>query len=54
VPDTNVIVSSELSTSHKSPNKDFIERWLNCDFVVLFSDDTKIEYAVKLKENLKT
>jgi len=50
VPDTNVIVSSELSTSPESPNKDFIERWLNCDFVVLFSDDTKIEYAVKLKQ----
>jgi len=50
VPDTNVIISSELSKNKKSPNRDFIERWLNEEFFVLFSDDTLIEYAVKLRE----
>jgi predicted nucleic acid-binding protein len=50
VPDTNVIVSSELSKSQNSPNKEFIERWLKHEFAILFSYDTKIEYAIKLKE----
>jgi putative PIN family toxin of toxin-antitoxin system len=50
VPDTNVIISSELSKSQDSPNKEFIERWLNHEFNILFSYDTKIEYAVKLME----
>lgn len=50
VPDTNVIISSELSKDQRSPNRDFIERWLNHEFIVLFSDDTKIEYAIKLRE----
>lgn len=50
VPDTNVIVSSELSKNQDSPNKEFMERWFNYEFVVLFSYDTKIEYAIKLME----
>lgn len=50
VPDTNVIVSSELSKREDSPNKEFIERWLNHEFNILFSDDMRIEYAVKLTE----
>lgn len=50
VPDTNVILSAELSESSESPNKDFVDRWLNHEFAVLFSDDTKIEYALKMKE----
>ena len=50
VPDTNIILSSELSGNRKSPNRDFIERWLNREFAVLFSEDTKLEYAIKLKE----
>lgn len=49
VPDTNIIVSSELSRDRKSPNKEFTGRWLNRDFVILFSYDTKIEYAIKLR-----
>ena len=50
VPDTNVIVSSELSKREGSPNKEFIQRWLNHEFNILFSNDTKIEYAIKLTE----
>ena len=50
VPDTNVIVSSELSKNQDSPNKEFMERWFNHEFAILFSYDTKIEYAIKLKE----
>jgi putative PIN family toxin of toxin-antitoxin system len=50
VPDTNIILSSELTGNRKSPNRDFIERWLKRQFAILFSDDTKLEYAVKLKE----
>ena len=50
VPDTNIIISSQLSNDQRSPNRDFIERWLNHEFIVLFSDDTKIEYAIKLRE----
>jgi putative PIN family toxin of toxin-antitoxin system len=50
VPDTNVIISAELAKDQRSPNKDFIERWLDHEFIVLFSDDTKIEYAIKLRE----
>ncbi len=50
VPDTNIILSSELSANRKSPNREFIERWLNGEFALLFSYDTKVEYAVKLNE----
>ncbi|MCP5045946.1 MAG: putative toxin-antitoxin system toxin component, PIN family [bacterium] len=50
VPDTNVILSSEISNKQNSPNKEFIERWLNREFTVLFSHDTKIEYTIKLRE----
>jgi putative PIN family toxin of toxin-antitoxin system len=50
VPDTNVIISAELSKNQDSPNRDFIECWLNQDFLVLFSDDTLMEYAVKLRD----
>ena len=50
VPDTNVIISSQLSKNQESPNKEFIDRWLKREFIVLYSDDTKIEYAIKLKE----
>lgn len=50
VPDTNVIISAELSKNQKSPNRDFIERWLKQEFIVLFSDDTLMEYAIKLRD----
>lgn len=50
VPDTNIILSSELSKGRKSPNREFTKRWLDCDFVILFSYETKIEYAIKLRE----
>jgi putative PIN family toxin of toxin-antitoxin system len=50
VPDTNIIISAEISKRGESPNKDFIKRWLHREFVILFSDDTKIEYTIKLRE----
>lgn len=50
VPDTNVILSSELSRNKQRPNKDFTHRWFQEEFDVLYSDDTQIEYAAKLLE----
>lgn len=50
VPDTNVIISAELSKKQKSSNRDFMEHWLKKEFIVLFSDDTLIEYAIKLRD----
>ncbi len=49
VPDTNVIISFELSKIQRSSNRDFIERWLKQEFIVLFSDDMIMEYAIKLR-----
>ena len=49
-PDTNVIISAELSKKRNSANRDFIDHWLKKEFIVLFSDDTLLEYAIKLRE----
>ena len=50
VPDTNVILASKLAKSQKSPNREFIDRWLNREFLILYSTDTRIEYVKKLQE----
>ncbi len=50
VPDTNVLLASEMSPSSTSANKEYFERWEHGDFVVLFSADTLLEYVRKLRE----
>jgi predicted nucleic acid-binding protein len=35
VPDTNIIISAEISKHGERPNKDFIKRWLNREFFIL-------------------
>jgi len=50
VPDTNVVIASEKSSSESSPNKEFFVRWKNDEFEILYSDDTLLEYIEKLTE----
>ena len=50
VPDTNVVIASEKSTSKSSPNKEFFDRWSNNEFEILYSDDTLLEYIEKMRE----
>ena len=51
VPDTNVFVAAEKSRHSASPNKEFINRWKNYEFEVLYSEDTLLEYISKLSES---
>ena len=48
VPDTNVIIAAEHRPSPTSPNREFLERWKNAEFEVLYSQDTLLEYIQKL------
>jgi putative PIN family toxin of toxin-antitoxin system len=50
VPDTNVFIAAEKSCNVTSSNKEFIVRWKNCEFEVLYSEDTLLEYISKLRE----
>ncbi|MCB0065421.1 MAG: putative toxin-antitoxin system toxin component, PIN family [Caldilineaceae bacterium] len=50
VPDTNVLIAAQRSTSPTSPNKEFFQRWYHAQFDLLFSDDTLHEYVEKLAE----
>ena len=50
VPDTNVVIASQKSTSESSPNKEFFDRWQNDEFEILHSDDTLLEYIGKMRE----
>lgn len=50
VPDTNIIVAAEHRPSATSPNKEFLERWKNDEFEVLYSQDTLLEYIQTLRE----
>ncbi len=60
VPDTNVVIASEKTTSESSPNREFFNRWRSGQFEILFSDDTLLEYVEKLRaleiseKNIKT
>ena len=49
VPDTNVVIASQKSTSESSPNREFFDRWRNCEFEILHSDDTLLEYIEKMR-----
>lgn len=50
VPDTNVIIAAEHRPGATSPNREFIERWKNAEFEMLYSQDTLLEYIQKLRE----
>jgi predicted nucleic acid-binding protein len=45
VTDTNIIIAGLKSPGEKSPNKKYIELWLNDKFDFLYSDDTQNEYS---------
>jgi len=47
--DTNVLISSQLSKSEDSPNKEIIQKWHDDQFDVLWTDDIFNEYIDKLK-----
>ena len=47
VPDTNVIIAAQ-NVSATSPNREFVERWENEEFELLYADDTLREYIEKL------
>ena len=49
VPDTNVLLASELSAGPTSPNREFFDRWKSDEFFVLYSWDTLREYIAKLR-----
>lgn len=49
VPDTNVIIAAEKHPSSTSPNKEFVERWQQEEFALLYSDDTLLEYIHTLR-----
>jgi predicted nucleic acid-binding protein len=49
VPDTNVIVARQ-NASANSPNREYLERWENDEFELLYTDDTLREYIEKLLE----
>jgi predicted nucleic acid-binding protein len=51
VPDTNIVLASERSTSPHSPNREVFTRWMNDECQILISDDTLAEYAKKLIEH---
>lgn len=49
--DTNVVLSSQRSTSVESPNAEILARWEAGEFDWLFTDDLLEEYAEKLAEH---
>jgi uncharacterized protein len=48
VPDTNIVLASERSSSLQSPNREVFERWIQGECTILVSPDTLAEYAEKL------
>ncbi len=49
VPDTNIFIASEKHPSSTSPNKEFFERWRQEEFMVLYSEDTLLEYIQTMR-----
>ena len=47
VPDTNVMIASEKHPGPTSPNKEFVDRWKREEFVLLYSEDTLLEYIYR-------
>ena len=50
VPDTNILLASEMSPGSSSPNREYFARWKADEFTVLFSKDTLLEYGKKLRD----
>jgi len=50
VPDTNVLLASQLRAGPTSPNKEYFDRWRRDEFSVLYSWDTLREYVDKLRD----
>ncbi len=50
VPDTNVLLAAEMSRGPASPNVEYFDRWEGGEFTILFSQDTLLEYGLKLRE----
>lgn len=50
VPDTNILVASEMTSHSRSPNREFFARWRDDEFEILYSDDTLLEYIDKLRD----
>ena len=48
--DTNVIIAGERSSSATSPGREILQRWLDGEFVLLYTVDTLTEYGRKLRE----
>jgi putative PIN family toxin of toxin-antitoxin system len=48
VPDTNVLLAAERSSSAQSPCAEIFQRWINDDFMMLVSADILVEYIEKL------
>ncbi len=49
VPDTNVIIAGYIG-KQEGPNREFLIRWKENQFYILYSQDTVSEYIEKLKE----
>ena len=50
VPDTNILLASQLRAGPRSPNKEYFDRWRRGEFSVLYSWDTLREYVEKLRD----
>ena len=50
VPDTNVVLAAQMSGGPTSPNVEYLDRWERGEFEIFFSQDTLLEYALKLRE----
>ncbi len=50
VPDTNVVISAQMSIRAGSPNQELFDRWQRAEFILLYSEDTLFEYVEKLNE----
>lgn len=50
VPDTNILLASEMSPGSRSPNQEYFQRWKDDEFTVLYSADTLLEYLKKLRD----
>ena len=48
--DTNVLISSQLSKSEDSPNKEIIQRWHDDQFDVLWTEDIFKEEQILRKK----
>ena len=50
VPDTNILLASQMRAGPTSPNREYFDRWRTDQFSVLYSWDTLREYIEKLRD----